>query len=111
VFLLLALSVSGQAPTRIRVAHILSRVDPIYPKLAEEKGVRGTVRLDVVIGKDGHVMKIETLGGDPILVEAARTAVAQWVYTPTLLNGQPIEVVMEVGVPFGVKEKAPTRKH
>ena len=67
---------------------------------AKKNGIQGSVRLDVVIGKDGHVVNVELVSGDPVLVGAAKHAVMQWVYRPTLLNGEPIEVVLEVHVLF-----------
>jgi protein TonB len=58
------------------------------------------VRFSVTIGKDGHVSNIRLISGHPLFVEAAREAVRQWVYRPTLLNGDPVEVTAEVDVPF-----------
>lgn len=75
-------------------------VEPIYPDAAKKKGIRGEVRLDAVIGKDGHVLRLEPIGGNALLVDAAKHAITQWVYRPTLLNGEPIEVVLEVQVWF-----------
>jgi TonB family protein len=66
----------------------------------DKKGIRGTVRLDAVIGEDGHVANVEMIGGNPVLADAAQHAVKQWAFTPTLLDGVPIEVVVKVRVPF-----------
>ena len=65
------------------------------------------MRLDVTIGKDGHVIEVESISGNPALVDAAKQAVLQWAYTPTLLNGDPIEGIIEVDVPFGRSKQAP----
>jgi protein TonB len=100
LFLCISASAFGQGPSRIRVAHLASKVDSIYPAAAKRKRIEGTVRFDAVIGKDGHVANINLIKGNPVLLDAAKNAVMQWVYTPTLFNGEPIEVVMEVGVPF-----------
>jgi protein TonB len=62
--------------------------------------------LDVVIRKDGHVLRVEPISGHEILVDAAKQAVIQWVYTPTLLNNEPIEVVVEVQITFPPKKSA-----
>ncbi len=72
------------------------------PELTSAPGatrLRGTVRLRVLIGIDGHVREAEAIsGGDPGLTNPATEAVKQWVYLPTLLNGSPVEVTTEVDV-------------
>jgi len=57
-----------------------------------------------VIGKDGRVSDTRLISGHPLLVAAARDAVNQWVYKPTLLNGEPVEVLTEVNVNFWLTE-------
>jgi protein TonB len=64
-------------------------------------GSTGVVRLAVVIGKDGNVENIQVVSGPPSLVPPAIEAVRQWVYRPTLIAGEPVEVVTAVNVPFG----------
>jgi protein TonB len=58
------------------------------------------VRFNVIIGKDGHMANILLISGHPLLVPAAQEAVKQWVYRPTLLNGDPVEVATVVDVQF-----------
>ena len=53
----------GQPPQRIYAAHLVSKVEPVYPPVAKKNGIHGTVRLDVTIGKDGHVAKLATAHG------------------------------------------------
>jgi protein TonB len=67
---------------------------------ARRAGIQGTVRLDVVIGKDGRVLEVKLLGGPPALVKPATKSVWKWRYNPTLLNGVPLEVVTEVDIHF-----------
>jgi protein TonB len=62
--------------------------------------VQGQVRFTVLIGKDGHVQNVDLVSGEPVLADAAKEAVAQWFYKPTLLNGQPVEVITQVDVNF-----------
>jgi TonB family protein len=96
------------APTparRIRVgsataAQLVQRVDPVYPPLAKQARIQGTVRLTLTIGADGHVNKITIISGHPLLIPAAMEAAHQWVYRPTLLNGEPVEVLTEAAVSF-----------
>lgn len=64
---------------------------PEYPKLARQMGVKGSVELVATIGADGHVKSVKVEKGHPLLVKAATDAVMQWVYKPTLLNGQPVQ--------------------
>jgi TonB family protein len=93
-------------PVRIRVggnvqaANLLSKADPVYPPLGRQAGVQGVVRFNVIIGKDGHVESVQLVSGHPILVASATEAVKQYVYKPTLLNGQPVEVMTQVEVNF-----------
>lgn len=96
----------GDAPKRIRVggnvqaANIVQRVMPIYPPEAKANHVQGAVRFTVVIGKDGAVQNVTLVSGDPVLAQAAKDAVQKWIYKPTLLNGDPVEVVTQVDVNF-----------
>jgi TonB family protein len=93
-------------PDRIRVGasvqarNLITQVDPIYPPLAMQARIQGVVRFTIVIGKDGRVSNTELVNGHPLLIAAASDAVRQWVYKPTLLNGEPVEVVTQVDVNF-----------
>ncbi len=93
-------------PKRIRVggavqrANLIRQVRPIYPALARQARIQGTVRLTAIIAKNGAIEKLEVLGGHPLLVPSALQAVKQWRYKPTLLNGQPVEVVTQIDVNF-----------
>jgi len=75
-------------------------VQPEYPPLAREAHVWGTVVVDAVIDEHGNVVQARTLSGHPLLIQAALKAVLQWKYMPTLLNGTPVAVEMEVTVHF-----------
>ncbi len=95
-----------EAPKRIRVggqvqtAKLVNKVTPVYPPLAKQARIQGTVRLQAVIAKDGSVVELQVLSGHPLLVQAALDAVRQWRYHPTLLNAEPVEVVTTVDVIF-----------
>jgi len=96
----------GGAPTRIRVGgnvqqvNLIKKVSPAYPQEAKEARVQGTVRYTVLIAKDGTVANIQLISGHPLLVPVSTEAVKQWVYKPTLLNGEPVEVITQVDVNF-----------
>ncbi|HTR45986.1 MAG TPA: TonB family protein [Verrucomicrobiae bacterium] len=97
---------STPRPARIRVggnvqaAGLIHRVDPVYPQIAKAAHVSGTVVLHVIVAKDGSIEKVEYVSGPPLLQQAAMDAVQQWKYTPTLLNGEPVEVDTTVQVVF-----------
>lgn len=78
----------------------LRSVPPVYPELARQARVQGTVVLECTISPEGRVTDVRVLRGVPLLDEAARDAVRQWVYTPTLLDGRPVPVIMTVTVNF-----------
>jgi protein TonB len=78
-------------------------VPPIYPTVARLAGVEGTVILEAVIGRDGTVDDVRVLRSVPLLDDAAREAVRQWLFTPTRLNGEPVPVVMTVTVTFRLR--------
>jgi TonB family protein len=93
-------------PGRIRVggnvqaAQLIDKVPPVYPPLARSARIGGTVHLAITIGKDGRVQDIRSLGGPALLIQSAMDAVRQWVYRPTLLNGNPVEVETTVDLDF-----------
>lgn len=95
-----------ETPKRIRVggqvqqARLISQPKPVYPPLARQARIQGTVRLQAIIAKDGAIVELQVVSGHPLLVQAALEAVRQWRYQPTLLNGEPVEVVTTIDVVF-----------
>jgi TonB family protein len=75
-------------------------VEPVYPEIAKTAGVQGVVYIEARIGKDGSVIDAKVVRGIPLLNDAALDAVRQWVFSPTKLNGAPVEIVMTVTVRF-----------
>ena len=86
----------------VTAASLINRVQPVYPPLARQTRVSGTVRLHAIISKDGSVQQLEVMTGHPLLVQAALDAVRQWRYRPTLLNGEPVEVDTTIDVIFSL---------
>lgn len=78
-------------------------VDPIYPQIALMSRVQGIVIIEATIGADGRVVDARVLRSEPLLKQAALDAVAQWQFTPTHLNGQPVPVIMTVTVQFTLR--------
>ena len=77
---------------------------PVYPPLAQTAKISGIVIIEAIIAKDGSIRDAKILRGMPMLNDAALEAVRQWRYTPTTLNGVPVEVVMTVTVNFTLNE-------
>jgi TonB family protein len=98
------------APNRIKVGgnvqavKLIQQARPIYPPEAKAQRIQGTVKLSVVIAKDGTVKDILSASGDAMLVNSAIDAVRQWVYQPTLLNGQPVEVQTMIDVNYTLSQ-------
>ena len=103
-----AAAVPHGTPHRIKVGgnvqpvKLTYKVPPVYPEHAKQNGLQGAVVLQAVISTDGRPLSLEVLSKsvDPELAQAARDAVSQWRYEPTLLNGQPVEVVTTITVNF-----------
>jgi len=83
-------------------AKLVKRVEPIYPPLARQTRISGTVRLHAIIGKDGTVQDLQVISGHPLLLQAAMNAVKQWRYQQTLLDGNPVEVDTTIDVIFSL---------
>ncbi len=110
-FLALAVSVVAQAPKGDAPARLVlsaaelktkrvSTVPPVYPPQARRAHVTGTVRLSVIVSKEGTIVGCTPIKGHRLLVQAAIDSVRQWKYKPSLLNGEPVEVSSEVDVTF-----------
>jgi protein TonB len=93
-------------PSRIRVggnvqaANISKMVRPTYPPLAKQARIQGTVRFNAIIAKDGTIQNLQVVSGHPLLIPSATDAVRQWIYKPTLLNNEPVEVQTQIDVNF-----------
>ena len=99
--------VAAQAPVRpgsgIHAPRKIVDVKPVYPQLAQAAHVEGVVILETLIDARGHVTSVHVLRSIPLLDQAAIAAVEQWTYTPTLLNGIPVPIVMTVTVQFALQ--------
>jgi protein TonB len=80
--------------------NLIYRVRPVYPSLARQARVQGTVELRAIISKAGTIENLVVVRGHPMLSAAALEAVRQWRYRPYLLNNEPIEVETEITVNF-----------
>jgi TonB family protein len=91
-----ALRVGGNIKPPVKTRH----VSPSYPQDAQVAGIQGVVIIEVRIEADGTVSRTRILRSIPMLDDAAEAAVSQWHFTPTLLNGQPVPVIMTTTVNF-----------
>jgi periplasmic protein TonB len=92
------------APMRVsagvQLAKLVKKVIPAYPPLARSTRTSGVVHLIGIIARDGTIRNLQLISGHPLLTRAAIEAVQQWVYQPTLLNGEPVEVIAPIDVNF-----------
>jgi len=89
---------------QVQAANLIKKITPQYPQLAKQARIQGTVRFTAVIGKDGTIQNLTLVSGHPLLVPSATEAVKQWVYKPTLLNGEPVEVITQIDVNFTLSQ-------
>jgi len=102
--------VSGQrlqVTASVQSAKLVNQVAPLYPPLARQARISGTVHLHAIIAKEGTIESLQVVSGPPLLVAAALQAVRQWRYQPTLLNGAPVEVDTYIDVIFALDNSPP----
>jgi len=87
---------------RVAEANLIRKVEPTYPPLAKAARVQGAVEFKAVVGENGIIRRLLLVRGHPLLVNAAKEAVLQYVYRPTLLNGRAVEIETEVEVNFSL---------
>jgi len=88
----------------VQQAKLVRQPKPIYPPLAKQARISGVVHLAAVISKDGTIQDLKVISGHPLLIPSALEAVKQWVYQPTLLNGEPVEVSTQIDVNFTLSQ-------
>ena len=100
---------AARAKARIAPLHIggkihapkkIKDVKPVYPGIAQSARVAGPVTIEATIGPDGKISDAKVVRSIPMLDQAALDAVQQWTYTPTLLNGVPVPVLVTVTINF-----------
>ena len=101
---------AASAPLRVggnvRAPRKEVHVSPAYPASMRTAGLTGIVPIEAVIGRDGSVSSVRVLSAQvhPDFAIAAVDAVRQWRFTPTLLNGAAVEVVIKVSVTFDLDD-------
>jgi protein TonB len=84
--------------TQLDPALLMHRVEPVYPTLPRQTRRQGRVELSALIATDGTIQSLHVVSGDPMFYESALAAVRQWVYKPTSLNGQPVQIETNITV-------------
>ena len=79
--------------------------EPVYPRLAEQMKIEGSVTLHVNIDKNGNIVGTQVLSGPEILATAAREAVRKWRFRPHYKNGAPIETEARIVVNFTISTR------
>lgn len=88
---------------KVREPEKIVDIPPIYPPLAVAARKEGVVIMEAVIDERGNVVRIKVLRSEPLLDDAAVSAVRRWRYTPTLLNNVPVPVLMTITVRFSLR--------
>ena len=89
-----------QISAKVSQGLLVHQVVQVYPKVARQRNLQGTVVLQAVIGKDGHLKSLKPLSGPSDFYESAVGAVQQWRYKPYILNGEPVEVETTIRVNY-----------
>ena len=94
---------------RLQRGKVIKRVNPVYPDVAQRKGIQGSVKVHVVFNPEGRVTNVTFVSGPQELAKAAMNAVRQWRYSPTLFDGKPVETEDDVTIEFRLP-KSPRHK-
>ena len=86
----------------VQASKLISQPKPLYPPIAKQARVQGTVVLAATISKSGTIDNLRVVSGHPMLTQSALQAVRQWKYQPTYLNGEPVEVETTINVNFSL---------
>jgi TonB family protein len=90
----------AQVPTEVMQKLLVHRVEPAYPAEARKDHLQGIIALDIVVAKDGSVLRMRALNGPDVLAQAAMDALRWWKFEPYRVNGEPAIVETTVAVEF-----------
>jgi TonB family protein len=92
----------------VAAGYVIHQVAAVYPPIAKTAHISGTVVLHAIIAKDGTIEQLKVVSGPPLLLKSAMDAVQQWVYRPTLANGDPVRVDTTISVVYTLEGKNPS---
>jgi TonB family protein len=81
---------------------IMHKAAPVYPPAALDARVEGTVKVALMIGKDGHVLQAHLVSGHPLLAQAGLQAAKKYIFEPFERDGQPVRAVTQIEIPFSL---------
>ena len=87
---------------RVIIGKLISHSDPFYPMEARNKRIEGVVELRATIGRAGGIVNLTPIRGPDLLTTAGMTAVREWRYEPTFVDGDPAETQAEIVLVFRV---------
>src|SRR5262245_58130362 len=79
--------------SKLTQGRVLRRVEPLYPAIAKQARIQGSVQVQIDISVTGAVDNVTLLSGNPLLRDAALQAAKQWLFIPTELNGKPVRAI------------------
>lgn len=91
---------SAYGSERVFIGKLLAHSDPFYPLEAKNRRIEGIVELHALVGRSGQVINVTPVSGPEVLVAAGVTALHEWRYEPTFINGDPIETHVDVTMVF-----------
>ncbi len=87
-------------PERVLIGRLISHGEPFYPPEARNRRLEGAVQVHATIGRTGHVIGVRAVSGPSLLASAAMTAIREWRYEPTFIDGDPVETQAEIAMVF-----------
>jgi TonB family protein len=85
---------------RVIIGKLISHGQPFYPVEARDKRIEGNVELRVRVGRTGEIVGVTPVSGPRLLSSAAMTAVREWRYEPTFVDGDPAETFADITIVF-----------
>jgi TonB family protein len=96
-------SQSGYGPERVTIGRLISHSQPFYPQEARNQHLEGSVVLRATFGRTGTLLKVTAVSGPPVLTNAGVTAVREWRYAPTFIDGDPVETQADITMVFRLR--------
>jgi len=79
-------------------------VRPVYSEMARQTRTEGTVVLEAVLDPTGSVTQLRVVRSVPLLDQAALDAVRRWKYSPSMIGGRPVSVLMTITITFHLQQ-------
>ena len=86
--------------SELEPVEVIKRVSPIYPLIAKQRRLSGTLLVNALVTKTGKVSNLTLVSGPPVFRDAAFDAIKQWQFKPAKLNGEPIDQNTQIRLQF-----------